>query len=163
MDPSSVVSALNTLIESLINCFLDLHYEHSMNMHFHSNADNENHFVTSRNNQISSNVCVQLTAGQSSCELRREETVWNFSSATVYVTCSVSCSGWMMQSSCCLSLSPSPRHRCWLLFDLLVWTWMSPPSHLEAVELLSVRSLTKGCLLMWGCSAEREIIAIVSI
>lgn len=93
------------------------------------------------------------------CEVRREETVSNRSSANVYETCGVSCSGWMMQSPCCPSLSLSPRCRCWLLFEVPLWIWMSP-SYLEALKLLcsgkmSVHPLTEGCLSMQGCSAER--------
>lgn len=94
------------------------------------------------------------------------ETGSNLSSAIVHETCSVSCSGWMTQNSCCPSLNRSLHCCCWLLFELLIWTWRSA-SYLEAPLLLcshmvSVHSLVKGSLSMQGCSAESEGIAIVS-
>lgn len=104
-------------------------------------------------------TCVYRIQENSLTVNKGEEIVSNLSSVLFYETCSVSCSGWTMQCSCCLSQSPSPRCRCWLLFELPVWTWMSP-SYPEALRLLcssgwkiclgkaSVRSLMESCLPM---------------
>jgi len=95
---------------------------------------------------------------KSQCEVMRRELSPNLWSVKKLP---FSCLGWMMQSFCSPCPSPSPRRRCRLLFELLVWTWMSPPC-LQALMLLcpdmtSDCSVTEGCMRTQRCSVERKV------